>query len=53
MPSWVFSDDKGTISCAVTKNGGYLSYFLKNRLVNNETIPIDQGLSAAQNFLRI
>lgn len=51
MPSWVFSDDKGTISCAVTKNGGYLSYFLKSRLVNNESISIDQGLANAKQFL--
>lgn len=51
MPSWVFSDNKGTISCAVTKNGGYLSYFIKNRLVNNESISMDQGLSAAKKFL--
>lgn len=51
MPSWVFSDDKNTINCAVTKNGGYLSYFLKSRLVSNESMSIEQGLSNAKKFL--
>lgn len=52
MPSWVFSDNKNTISCAVTKNGGYLSYFLKNRTVNNESVSITEGLIAAENYLK-
>lgn len=51
MPSWVFSDDKGSICCAVTKNGGYISYFLKSRIVNSENISIDEGVKYAQKFL--
>lgn len=51
MPSWVFSDPKGTITCAVTKNGGYLSYFLKSRLVSTESLSIDQGRAKAEQFL--
>ena len=51
MPSWVFSDPDNTISCAVTKNGGYLSYFLKSRMVDNETLSMEEGLSKAEQFL--
>ena len=51
MPSWVFSDANNTISCAVTKNGGYLSYFLKSRMVENETLTMEEGLSKAEQFL--
>ena len=51
MPSWVFSDKNHTISCAVTKNGGYLSYFIKNRMVENENLSMQEGLKKAEQFL--
>ena len=51
MPSWVFSDQNQSVTCAVTKNGGYLSYFLKSRSVENEKISIKDGIAKAENFL--
>ena len=51
MPSWVFSDNKHTLTCAVTKNGGYLSYFIKSRLVDNESLSLDEGCKKAEQFL--
>ena len=51
MPSWRFSDKNGKLTCAVTKRGGYLSYFLKSRLVDNESVSIKQGLLNAEKFL--
>ena len=51
MPSWVFSDDNQSVTCAVTKNGGYLSYFLKSRTVENGQIDISAGIKKAEKFL--
>lgn len=51
MPSWVFSDDSGSVTCGVTKNGGYISYFLKSRQVNSSTISKEEALAAADKFL--
>ncbi len=44
MPSYIFSDDEGTVSCAVTKQGGYISYYLKSRDVLTESITPQQAL---------
>ncbi len=52
MPSWVFSDDKGSVTCGVTKNGGYISYFLKSRQVTDSSISQEDGLNAADKFLQ-
>ena len=51
MPSYVFSDSGGTAVCAVTKQGGYVSYLLKSRDVVTENITADQALKAAADFL--
>lgn len=51
MPSWVFADKDGTVSCAVTKNGGYISYFLKSRQVNKSSISKTDALASAKKFL--
>ena len=48
MPSFIFSDKDGSAACAVTKRGGYVSYFLKNREVLTESIGKDQALEKAQ-----
>lgn len=51
MPSWVFSDPNHSITCAVTKNGGYLSYFLKSRTVASESISMQDGVKKAEKYL--
>ncbi len=51
MPSWIFSDKDNTVSCAVTKNGGYISYFLKSRQVNTTSISQDDAINSANKFL--
>ena len=51
MPSFTFSDKEGTSACAVTKRGGYVSYFLKSRDVLTESISTEQALEEAQKCL--
>lgn len=51
MPSWVFSDKDGSVTCGVTKNGGYISYFLKSRQVNSSTLSQQDALKAGDDFL--
>ena len=51
MPSWVFSDSQNSITCSVTKNGGYLSYFLKSRMVEVESLSVDEGCKKAEQYL--
>lgn len=50
MPSYCFNDGKDTY-IAVTKAGGYVSYMLKRRVVNNSKININDALSTATSFL--
>ena len=51
MPSYRFYDDNGGICCAVTKQGGLVSYFLKARRVNSTDISNEQAIEYAKNFL--
>ena len=51
MPSYTFTDKDGTAACAVTKQGGYVSYFLKSRDVLSESISEDQALETAAKCL--
>ncbi len=51
MPSWVFSDKDGALTCAVTKNGGYISYFLKSRQVNEISISREEAINNADKLL--
>lgn len=51
MPGWRFSTEDQSASCEVTKNGGYISYFLKNKAVNTSAINNDQALDFAKKFL--
>lgn len=52
MPSWVFSDKDSTVSCSVTKNGGYVSYFLKSRQPVTAKLSVKQAVKEAENFLK-
>lgn len=51
MPSWVFSDESNSVTCGVTKNGGYISYFLKSREVNSSSLSREEALAAADKLL--
>lgn len=51
MPAWRFSNDDRTVSCEVTKNGGYISYFLKSRIVDKTSLSNEEGVKAAEDFL--
>ena len=51
MPAWRFSNDEGTVCCEVTKGGGYVSYFLKSRLVEEEKLSKEQALKSAEKYL--
>lgn len=52
MPSWVFSDGKGSLTCAVTQSGGYVSYFVKSRRPSSESISIEEGVDKGTAFLK-
>lgn len=51
MPGWRFSNESGGVSCEVTENGGYISYFLKGRNVGEEKLSREQALHSARKFL--
>ena len=51
MPSYRFYDDDGKVSCAVTKKGGLVSYFLKTRRANSSDISNDDAIGYAEKFL--
>lgn len=51
MPSYRFYDDNGGVCCAITKQGGLVSYFLKSRRVNSTDITNDQAIGYAEKFL--
>lgn len=51
MPSWVFSDKENSVSCAVTKQGGYVSYFIKSRQPSGAVISMDDAVNKAEIFI--
>lgn len=51
MPSYRFYDDGGKITCAVTKQGGLVSYFIKTRRINSTDISNDDAIGYAEKFL--
>lgn len=51
MTGWRFTNADKTTSCEVTKNGGYVSYFLKWRNVGEEKLSRDDAQKAARKFL--
>ena len=46
-----FYDDDSKVSCAVTKKGGLVSYFLKTRRANSSDISNDDAIGYAEKFL--
>lgn len=51
MPSYLFSDEYGTATCSITKQGGFISYFLKSRQVMSESISEEEALDIADKLL--
>ena len=51
MPSYFFSDKDSTLSCAVTKRGGIVSYFLKSRNPDEKKIEMKEAVASAEGFL--
>ncbi len=49
MPSYVFKSDGVTV--AITKNGGFISYMLKNRSVETTSISTDKAQNNAVDYL--
>ncbi|MCD8094648.1 MAG: germination protein YpeB [Ruminococcus sp.] len=51
MPCYIFSDESGSVSCGVTKQGGYVSYFLKSRQPQNAIFEIKECVQKAEEFI--
>ena len=51
MPCWRFSNEDKTVACEVTKQGGYISYFLKSRISESTELTNEQGVKEAEDFL--
>lgn len=51
MPGWRFSDKDGGVFCEVTRNGGYISYFLNMRFTEPAGISKDVALEKAEDYL--
>lgn len=51
MPAWRFSTEDFSASCEITKKGGYISYFLKGKAVNESKITKAQALKKAEKLL--
>lgn len=52
MPAWVFSDGKGSLACAVTREGGFVSYFIKSRQPDNASLTVNESVDKASEFLK-
>ena len=52
MPAWRFSTKDGKTSCEVTKQGGYVSYFLKSRSVSKSRLSNEEAVKKAEEFLK-
>ncbi len=52
LPAWVFSDEKGTVSCAVTQLGGFVSYFIKSRQPETEVLSSSEAVDKASQYLK-
>ena len=51
MPAWRFCDKNSMLACEVTKQGGYISYFLNMRSVDRQVLSADEAVSKAEDFL--
>ncbi len=51
LPCRVFSDRENTVSCAVTKQGGYISYFIKNVQPQSAKLTVEEAVEIAKKFV--
>lgn len=51
LPCWIFSDRENTVSCAVTKKGGFVSYFIKSEQPTKANISVSEATELAEKFL--
>ena len=50
MQSYVFTDENGTVA-AITKSGGYVSYMMRYRQVENKGISASEAVKKAENYI--
>lgn len=51
LPCFQFSDKENSVSCAVTKYGGMVSYFIKSRSPSESKLSLDEAVKKAQTFI--
>ncbi|MBR1724942.1 MAG: germination protein YpeB, partial [Ruminococcus sp.] len=51
LPTYIFTDKENSISCAVTKRGGMVSYFIKSRDPEEATLSTKDAVGSAEKFL--
>lgn len=51
LPCWLFSDKDHSLSCAVTKQGGYVSYFLRARQPDKADISVEEAVDKSKAFI--
>ncbi len=51
LPAYVFNDKDNTLSCAVTRYGGMVSYFLKSRNPDEKKLDMKEAVASAEKFL--
>ena len=51
LPCWIFSDRENTVTCAITKKGGYVSYFIKSEQPEKAVMTVNEAVEKAKDFL--
>lgn len=51
LPAWIFSDSENGVSCAVTKQGGMVSYFIKSRQPENVSLSMKEAVKNAEEYI--
>ncbi|MCD7741180.1 MAG: germination protein YpeB [Ruminococcus sp.] len=51
LPCYIFTDENEEISCAVTMQGGYVSYFLKSRQPTVTNLTLTEAVEKAEDFI--
>lgn len=51
LPAWIFSDSENGVSCAVTKQGGMVSYFIKSRQPENVSLSTKEAVKNAEEYI--
>ena len=51
LPCWIFNDRANTVTCAVTKKGGFISYFIKSEQPQKSVLSVSEAVDIADKFL--